>query len=170
MSIPVYGKCYVYGNDVNTDLIIAGKYTKSLNVQDFVDHCMEDIDANFKSTVKPGDIVIAGENFGCGSSREQAPLALKYSGIRAVIAKSFARIFYRNAINIGLQVIVCDTSSITSEDIVEIDDKAAQITVNRIDKRPYAPIPPVMQDILDCGGLIPYLRKYGQFHIQEIFD
>lgn len=159
----IKGKSHVYGNNINTDVIIAGKYTKSLNMQDFADHCMEDIDPEFRLRVKPGDVVVAGENFGCGSSREQAPLALKYSGISAVLAKSFARIFFRNAINIGLQVIVCDTEGIVPGDEIQIDSASSSVLVNGTDARPFTPMPKVMQDILECGGLTAYLSENGQF-------
>ena len=101
-------KALVYGDNINTDVIIAGKYTKTLDFNDLAKHCMEDLDPAFSERLKPGDIVVGGENFGCGSSREQAPIALKYAGVGAVLAKSFARIFYRNAINVGLLVLVCD--------------------------------------------------------------
>ena len=120
-----------YGMNINTDLIIAGKYTKTLNMQDLADHCLEDLDSEFSKNVKKGDFVVAGHNFGCGSSREQAPLALKYCGVNAVLAESFARIFYRNAINVGMPVIVCDTSSIKEGDYLEIDIDKGEIIVNQ---------------------------------------
>ena len=114
---------WIYGDDVDTDVIIPARYLNSANADDLKKHCMEDIDASFSNCVRDGDIIIAGNNFGCGSSREHAPLAIKSSGIKAVIAKSFARIFYRNAINIGLVII--ENSEIQSEvqkdDIIELD-------------------------------------------------
>ena len=114
-------KALVYGDSINTDLIIAGKYTKTLDFNDLAAHCMEDLDPDFGRRVEKGDVLVAGSNFGCGSSREQAPIALKYAGVGAVLAKSFARIFYRNAINVGLPVLICDTSSIREGDLVRID-------------------------------------------------
>ena len=105
-------KALVYGDHINTDLVIAGKYTKTLDFQELAAHCMEDLDPLFSQRVRQGDVLVAGSNFGCGSSREQAPLALKYAGISAILAKSFARIFYRNAINVGLPALICDTYSI----------------------------------------------------------
>jgi len=103
------GRAHKFGDDINTDYIIAGKYTKTLNLNDLALHLFEDIDPNFSKKMKGGDLVVAGKNFGCGSSREQAPIAIKESGIAAVLAHSFARIFFRNAINIGLPALVCNT-------------------------------------------------------------
>lgn len=158
-----FGNTFVYGDNINTDLIIAGKYTKTLNMQDLADHCLEDLDAEFAKLVKDGDYVVAGNNFGCGSSREQAPLALKYSGIKAVLAKSFARIFYRNAINVGMPVIVCDTSSIKKGDCLEINFDKGEILVNNDYCIKFSKLNPIMQNILNYGGLVPYIKEKGGF-------
>jgi 3-isopropylmalate/(R)-2-methylmalate dehydratase small subunit len=158
-----FGNTFVYGDNINTDLIIAGKYTKTLNMKDLADHCLEDLDAEFAKTVKDGDYVVAGNNFGCGSSREQAPLALKYSGIKAVLAKSFARIFYRNAINVGIPVIVCDTSSIKKGDCLEINFDKGEILVNNDYCIKFSKLNPIMQNILNYGGLVPYIKEKGGF-------
>ena len=123
------GKALVYGDNINTDLIIAGKYTKTLDFQDLALHCLEDLDPQFVHKVRKGDVLVAGENFGCGSSREQAPLALKHAGVSAVLAQSFARIFYRNAINLGIPAIICDTSGILEGDGLSIDLQNGTVTV-----------------------------------------
>jgi 3-isopropylmalate/(R)-2-methylmalate dehydratase small subunit len=116
------GKAHCFGNDVNTDYIISGKYKfKTLDMKELAKHVMEDLDPDFAERVQPGDFVVAGSNFGCGSSREQAPLALLNAGVGAVLAKSFARIFYRNAINTGLPVVVCDTGLIDAGDELVVD-------------------------------------------------
>ena len=156
-----FGNTFVYGDNINTDLIIAGKYTKTLNMKDLADHCLEDLDAEFTKTVKDGDYVVAGNNFGCGSSREQAPLALKDSGIKAVLSKSFARIFYRNAINVGIPVIVCDTSSIKKGDCLEINFDKGEILVNNDYCIKFSKLNPIMQNILNYGGLVPYIKEKG---------
>jgi len=112
----IIGKVHVYGDDINTDAIIPGKYTKTLDIQTFADHVLEDLDPEFKNIVQPGDILVAGDNFGCGSSREQAALALKVAGVSAVIARYFARIFFSNAINIGLPVLEWSEFDIAADD------------------------------------------------------
>lgn len=156
-------KALVYGDNINTDLIIAGKYTKTLNMQDLVEHCMEDIDPTFKTRVEQGDALVAGDNFGCGSSREQAPLALKYAGISVILAKSYARIFYRNAINLGVPVLVCDTSEIKDNDNIEVDMDNGFITINGSKKVGCQAFSPIMQSILQSGGLVPFLKEKGDF-------
>lgn len=157
------GKAHVYGDNINTDLVIAGKYTKTLNFQDLADHCLEDLDADFVKRVRKGDFLVAGQNFGCGSSREQAPLALKYAGVQAVLAKSFARIFYRNAINVGVPVLVCDTTPIRPGDSLEINLDAGTVTVNGDIVIGCQKLPPIMQSILSKGGLVPFLKEKGDF-------
>ena len=157
------GTAHKYGSHINTDLIIAGKYTKTLNCQDLADHCLEDLDATFVQKVSPGDLLVAGKNFGCGSSREQAPLALKYAGIGAVLAESFARIFYRNAINVGIPAVVCDTAQIADGDTVSLDLDAGTVTVNGEVVLPCQKLPAIMQNILSEGGLAVFLRKNGDF-------
>ncbi|NRG45897.1 3-isopropylmalate dehydratase small subunit [Bacillus sp. CRN 9] len=160
----ITGKTHVYGDNIDTDRIIPGKYTKTLNLQDLADHVLEDLDPEFRSRVKQGDIIVGGSNFGCGSSREQAPLALKKAGISAVVAQSFARIFFRNAINIGLPVIEVKDHSITMNDEVEVDLQNGQVT-NLSTNEVYegTQIPEVMVKILNEGGLVPYLKKYKSY-------
>lgn len=156
-------KALVYGDNVNTDLVIAGKYTKTLNFQDLADHCMEDLDPQFSKRVRNGDVIVAGSNFGCGSSREQAPLALKYSGISAILAKSFARIFYRNSINVGIPALICDTSAIHDGDEISIDMDQGIVTVNGTMELKCQAFSPIMQSILQNGGLVEFLKKNGDF-------
>lgn len=156
-------KALVYGDSINTDLVIAGKYTKTLNFQDLADHCMEDLDPRFREKIRPGDVLVAGCNFGCGSSREQAPLALKYSGISAILAKSFARIFYRNAINVGIPALICDTSSIRESDEIRIDMDRGIVTVNGEREIKCQALSPIMQSILHSGGLVEFLKEKGDF-------
>lgn len=160
----ITGKTHVYGDNIDTDRIIPGKYTKTLNLQDLADHVLEDLDPEFRSRVKQGDIIVGGSNFGCGSSREQAPLALKKAGISAVVAQSFARIFFRNAINIGLPVIEVKDHSITMDDEVEVDLQNGQVT-NLSTNEVYegTQIPEVMVKILNEGGLVPYLKEYKSY-------
>lgn len=157
------GRAHKYGDNINTDLVIAGKYTKTLNFQDLANHCLEDLDADFVKKVNAGDLLVVGKNFGCGSSREQAPLALKYAGVSAVLAESFARIFYRNAINVGLPVVVCDTSSIQDGDAVSLDLDEGTVTVNDTEVITCAKLPAIMQTILSEGGLDCFLKKRGDF-------
>ena len=160
------GKAFKFGNDVNTDYIISGKYKfKTLDMRELAKHVMEDLDADFHSKITKGDFIIAGTNFGCGSSREQAPLAIKYADVSAVLAKSFARIFYRNAINTGLPVVECDTDLIDAGDELTVDlaagvinNKTKNITI------PVKPLPAVMIKILNDGGLAAHFQKYGGFN------
>ncbi|MBS7639470.1 3-isopropylmalate dehydratase small subunit [Candidatus Bathyarchaeota archaeon] len=159
------GRVWKFGDDINTDLIIAGKYKLSItNIDELAKHAMEALIPNFAERVKRGDIIVAGRNFGCGSSREQAPLVLKHIGIGAVIAESFARIFYRNAINIGLPAIECrDTSRILDGDILEVnllEGYVKNLTRNEIYS--IKPIPPALLEILASGGLVNYVKKYGR--------
>lgn len=159
----VRGKAHKYGDNINTDLINPPQYLeKSLEV--LAQHAMEGVDEHFAAKVKPGDVLVAGANFGPGSSRETAPIALKMAGVGAVVAKFFARIFYRNAINIGLPVLECpEADRISDGDVLEVDLGAGTIT----DKTTgevfrAAPLSAPVMDILSAGGLIPYLeRKYG---------
>ena len=155
-------------DDINTDYIISGRY--KFKIQDPVElskHVMEDIDPNFSGRVQKGDFLVEGNNFGCGSSREQAPMAIKYSGVAAVLAKSFARIFYRNCFNLGLLAIECDTEGIEEGDDLEIDLDHGQITdrtKNKIVK--IAPLPKTMQILLEDGGLVEHFKKHGGFKIK----
>jgi 3-isopropylmalate/(R)-2-methylmalate dehydratase small subunit len=161
------GKAHVFGDDVNTDYIISGKYKfKTLDMDELACHCMEDIDPDFTSRVHAGDFMVAGANFGCGSSREQAPLVIKRAGVGAVLARSFARIFFRNAINNGLPVVECDTSGIQKGDELEVDLESGKVTnLTRGTETGIAPLPPVMMDILREGGLVDYLTKHGGFKL-----
>ncbi|KFD41174.1 3-isopropylmalate dehydratase [Peptococcaceae bacterium SCADC1_2_3] len=160
------GKAHIFGNDVNTDYIISGKYKfKTLDMNELAKHVMEDLDPDFYQKINPGDFIVAGSNFGCGSSREQAPLAVKYANISAVLAQSFARLFYRNAINTGLPAVECDTANIATGDELEVDLTKGEIT-NRTKGIiiPVKPLPPVMIKILNDGGLAAHFRKHGGFN------
>jgi len=160
------GKAHKFGNDVNTDYIISGKYKfKTLDMKELAKHVMEDLDPEFYGKVTAGDFIIGGTNFGCGSSREQAPLAIKFADVSAVLAKSFARIFYRNAINTGLPVVECDTDRIDQGDELTVDLAAGTIKNKTKDiVIPIKPLPGVMIKILNDGGLAPHFRKFGGFN------
>ncbi|MBE8539055.1 3-isopropylmalate dehydratase small subunit [Geoglobus acetivorans] len=157
------GRAWKFGDDISTDHITPGRYYHlRSNMPELAKHVMEDADPNFPSKMKPGDFIVAGKNFGMGSSREHAPLAIKIAGISAVIAKSFARIFYRNAINVGLPVLIADTDQIDSEDDLEVDLSTGIIRNLTKDIEIQAkPLPEIMIRILDEGGLVDYVRKYG---------
>ncbi|MDQ0184491.1 3-isopropylmalate dehydratase small subunit [Cytobacillus kochii] len=160
----IKGQTHVYGDNIDTDRIIPGKYTKTLNLQDLADHVLEDLDPEFRTRVKQGDIIVGGSNFGCGSSREQAPLALKKAGISAVVAQSFARIFFRNAINIGLPVIEVKDHSINMNNEVEVDLKNGKVTnLSKNEVYEGTQIPEVMVKILNEGGLVPYLKEHKTY-------
>lgn len=150
----IKGKVWKFRDCIDTDVIIAGRYLRTFNPEDLAEHVMEAEDPTFSQKVQKGDIIVAGENFGCGSSREQAPVAIKTAGISVVIAKSFARIFYRNAINIGLPVITADLD-VNEGDIVEIDIEKGVISnlTNNITVK-IKPFDPAMLDILENGGLV----------------
>ena len=154
----VTGDVIRYGDNVDTDVIIPARYLNTSSAKELASHCMEDLDATFVARVKPGDIIAAGANFGCGSSREHAPLAIKESGVGAVVAKSFARIFYRNAINIGLPIIECD-ADITEGDNVEIDfDNGVLKNLTKNTETKFAPFPPFLQNIISAGGLMNSIK------------
>ena len=158
------GNAHVYGDDIDTDRIIAGKYTKTLNLQDLADHVLEDLDVDFRSKLKKGDVLVAGTNFGCGSSREQAPLALKVAGVSAVIARYFARIFFRNAINVGLPVMEVADLDAADGDELEIDLKQGLVrNLTKGTTHHAAAMPQVMIDVLDAGGLVAYLKENGTY-------
>jgi 3-isopropylmalate/(R)-2-methylmalate dehydratase small subunit len=165
MTVELKGTAHKFGDDINTDYIISGKYKfKTLDMNELAKHVMEDIDPEFYQKIKPGDFIVAGKNFGCGSSREQAPRALLAAGIRGILAQSFARIFFRNAINCGLLVLECDTSGIQDKDELEVDPLAGKvIDVTRGKVIEVRPLPQVMIDILSEGGLVNYFKKYGAF-------
>jgi len=157
------GRTHKFGDDINTDYIISGRYKfKTLNNRELAKHVFEDIAPDFSKRIAPGDFIVAGENFGCGSSREQAPLAIKYAGIGAVLAKSFARIFYRNAINVGLPIIQTDTEGIEEKDELVINLAEGRILV--VEKElelKINPFPPSILGIIEAGGLVNYFKKYG---------
>ena len=156
---------FKYGDNVDTDVIIPARYLNTADANELAKHCMEDIDATFVSKVAPGDIMVAGRNFGCGSSREHAPLAIKANGISCVIASTFARIFYRNAINIGLPIMECPDAvdSIAAGDQLSVDLSSGTITDITSGKTFKAePFPPFMQDLIAAGGLAAYMRKAVQ--------
>jgi len=156
------GKAHKFGDDINTDYIISGRYKFSItDPQELAKHIFEDIAPDFYKKIKEGDFIVAGENFGCGSSREQAPLAIKTAGIKAVIAKSFARIFYRNAINLGLMLMEADTSKINDGDELEIDLENNKIrNLTRGLEIEIKPLPQLMQEIIRLGGAIEYFKKH----------
>ena len=154
-------KVYKYGDNVDTDVIIPARYLNAPDEKSLASHCMEDIDASFASTVEPGDIIVAGANFGCGSSREHAPLAIKASGISCVIAKTFARIFYRNAINIGLAILECPAASdgIDDGDQVSVDFATGVITnLTKGTTFQAEPFPPFIQEMIEKGGLMASIK------------
>lgn len=155
------GKVWTFGNNIDTDLIIAARYLNTSDPKELAKYVMEDADPSFKDRVKKGDIIVAGENFGCGSSREHAPIALKAAGISAVVAKSFARIFYRNAFNMGLPIFeLAETVEIDEGDTVRIDMDAGEvINVSQAKTYKFAPIPAFMQELVDAGGLIEFAKK-----------
>ena len=156
------GKVHKYGADVNTDVIIPARYLNVYDAAELAKHCMEDIDEDFLNRVEPGDIMVATTNFGCGSSREHAPMAIKAAGISCVIAKSFARIFFRNAINIGLPLLESDEAVDNTEagDVVEVDLAKGEIkNVTRNLTFTASPYPDFMAEIIFSGGLIEYTKK-----------
>ncbi len=156
------GKVHKYGADVNTDVIIPARYLYLSEPDELAKHCMEDIDAEFLSRVQPGDIMVATTNFGCGSSREHAPLAIKAAGISCIIAESFARIFFRNAINIGLPLLECEEAvdNIESGDTVEVDLSAGTIrNLNSGKAFTAKPYPDFMAQLIAAGGLVEYTKK-----------
>lgn len=157
----IKGRCWTFGDNIDTDLIIAARYLNSSDEKVLAKYVFEDANSSFAKEVELGDIVVGGENFGCGSSREHAPIAIKASGVAAVVAKSFARIFYRNAFNMGLPIFeVANLHSIEKGDILKIapnDGKVYNITKNI--EFDFSPIPPFMSELLECGGLIEYAKK-----------
>jgi 3-isopropylmalate/(R)-2-methylmalate dehydratase small subunit len=157
----ITGSAWKYGDDVNTDVIFPGKYTYTLaDPAAIAAHALEDLDPTFATSVQPGDVVVGGRNWGCGSSREQAATCLKWAGVGALIAVSFARIFYRNAINNGLPAIACPAAvaAITAGESVTVDLEANEIRC-KAGTFPFEPFSPSVRAILDAGGLIPYLRQ-----------
>jgi len=161
--VKLKGKVWKFGDDINTDLIVPGKYLELTDPYEMAQHAMEGSDPNFPKKVSKGDIVVGGKNFGCGSSREHAALALRYLDIGAVVVESFARIFYRNAINVGIPALECPgiTNAVEEGDILDIDLIGGIITnINKSVKLKFTPIPDFMVKVLNEGGLVPYLKKH----------
>ncbi|MCD6460401.1 3-isopropylmalate dehydratase small subunit [bacterium] len=158
----IEGKVWKFGNDVDTDVIIPARYLNTSEPADLAEHCMEDADAEFSSKVSLGDIIVGGKNFGCGSSREHAPISIKASGVSCVIAESFARIFYRNSFNTGLPIFESKEASkkISAGDKISVDVESGTIE-NLTKKEQYKsqPIPPFMQNLIDSGGLMNYVKS-----------
>ena len=163
------GWAFKFGDNISTDLIIPGRLAHlRSNLPELAKHVMEDADSSFATRVRPGDFIVAGRNFGLGSSREHAPMAIKMAGISAVLARSVARIFFRNSINVGLPVLICDTSKIADGDELEVDLSASTIRdlsngVQIFSGR----IPQVMLHILEEGGLVEYIKKHGDFEVRS---
>jgi 3-isopropylmalate/(R)-2-methylmalate dehydratase small subunit len=155
------GSVHKYGRDVDTDVIIPARYLNTSDPAELAKHCMEDIDAEFVTRVRPGDIIVAHENFGCGSSREHAPVAIRESGISVVVASSFARIFYRNAINTGLPIVVCPEAAGGAQagDRLRVDLAAGTVeNLTQGNKCDAEAFPPFMQELIDRGGLLEYVK------------
>jgi 3-isopropylmalate/(R)-2-methylmalate dehydratase small subunit len=161
------GRAFKFGDSISTDHITPGRLAHlRSDLPELAKHVLEDADLTFASRVRVGDFIVAGNNFGLGSSREHAPLVIKMAGVSAILAKSVARIFFRNAINLGLPVLICDTDNIDDGDELEVD--LAQGTVNNITKAnqlTFGKLPEVMLHILNEGGLIPYIQRYGDFKL-----
>ncbi|NMA37409.1 MAG: 3-isopropylmalate dehydratase small subunit [Papillibacter sp.] len=158
----IQGRALVFGNDIDTDVIIPARYLNTTDEDELAAHCMEDIDSSFAKRVKKGDIMVAGHNFGCGSSREHAPLAIKASGVACVIAKDFARIFYRNAINIGLPILECEAAAeeASEGDELRVDfDTGVIENVSKGKTYKTFPFPDFLQNIINSGGLLQSVKK-----------
>ncbi len=158
------GRVWKFGKDIDTDRIIPARYLNTSDPEELAKHCMEDEDAGFSSKVRPGDIIVAGKNFGCGSSREHAPIAIKACGVACVIAKSFARIFYRNSFNMGLPILESDevVDSAEEGDILEVDMDSGEIRNETKGLRFKArSVPPFMQELIRAGGLMESIKKKG---------
>ncbi len=156
----IQGKVWCFGDNIDTDLIIAARYLNTSDPKELAKHVMEDADPEFVNKISEGDIIVAGENFGCGSSREHAPIALKAAGVSAVIAKSFARIFYRNSFNMGLPIFELDSHDIEEGSEVMIEPDSGKIIDISKDKHyDFKPIPEFMGELLECGGLMNYAKK-----------
>ena len=160
MQTLLRGHVWKFGDDISTDHIIAGRYLTSTDPKVLAEHAMENVDPQFVKKVRPGDIVVAATNFGCGSSREQAPLALKAAGISCVVADTFARIFYRNSINIGFPVVECPGlhERVKEGDLLTVDLAAGNVVLGSGETLPFHPLPPNILEILNAGGLVPKLR------------
>lgn len=167
MSNILKGKCWKFGDDISTDHIAPGRlFHLRSNLPELAKHVLEDADPGFASKMSPGDFVVAGSNFGLGSSREHAPTIIKMAGVSAVIAKSFARIFYRNAINVGLPVVILDTDKINVSDELELDLQAGVLkNITQNEEYKFPALPPSMTKILSDGGLVEHIKKHGGFNI-----
>jgi 3-isopropylmalate/(R)-2-methylmalate dehydratase small subunit len=161
------GRAFKFGDGISTDLIIAGKYAHlRSNLPELAKHVMEDANPEFVKLVRPGDFIVAGSNFGLGSSREHAPLVIKMAGVSAILAKSFARIFFRNAINQGVPALICQTDGIAEGDNLEISLTSGLIrNITRNESYSFTKIPPTMLNILNEGGLIPYINRHGDLRL-----
>ena len=163
-EMKAHGRVHKYGDNVDTDVIIPARYLNTADPRELASHCMEDIDAQFVSKVAPGDIIVGGANFGCGSSREHAPIAIKGTGVSCVIASTFARIFYRNSINIGLAILECPEAAadIDDGDVVSVDFVEG-IIYNETKDRKYKaqPFPGFIRDIISAGGLLKSIKESG---------
>ena len=163
------GRAFKFGDSISTDHIIPGRLAHlRSNLPELANHILEDADPTFASRVKAGDFIVAGSNLGLGSSREHAPLVIKIAGVSAILAKSVARIFFRNAINLGLPVLISDTALIDDGDKLEVDLKAGTVKdITNGNQLTFNKLPEVMLHILDEGGLIPYIKKYGGFRLNH---
>ncbi len=161
------GRAFKFGDGISTDLIIPGKYAHlRSNLPELAKHAMEDANPEFVRLVRPGDFIVAGSNFGLGSSREHAPLVIKMAGVSAILAKSFARIFFRNAINQGVPALICQTGGIAEGDNLEISlDEGLIRNITRNESYSFTRIPPTMLNILNEGGLIPYINRHGDLKL-----
>lgn len=160
METKLNGRVWKYGDDVNTDVIFPGKYTYSItDRKEMAPHALEDLDPEFVKNVRPGDIIVAGRNWGCGSSREQAVIALKEIGVGAIVARSFARIYFRNCINEGLPIVTCDAvDGVESGEEICIDFGTGKVLTPR-GEYAFPPLPPSVLEILEAGGLVPHVKK-----------
>lgn len=162
------GRAFRFGDNISTDDIAPGRWFHlRSNLPELAKHLLEDVNPDFASQVKPGDFIVGGKNFGLGSSREHAAVIIKMAGVSAILAKSAARIFFRNAINVGLPILICDTDKIEDGDELEVDLEQSRVkNISNGAELSLGKFPQVMLKILDQGGLIPYIKKYGDFEIQ----
>jgi len=160
MQTTFTGRVWTFGDDISTDHIIAGRYLTSADPKVLSEHAMENVDPHFAKKVKPGDVIVAGTNFGCGSSREQAPIALRAAGVSCVVANTFARIFFRNSINIGFPVVECPGlhEKVQEGETVTVDLAAGHVLLPSGERVRFQPLPPNLLEILNAGGLVPKLR------------
>jgi 3-isopropylmalate/(R)-2-methylmalate dehydratase small subunit len=160
LETKITGRVWKYGDDVNTDVIFPGKYTYSIfDRKEMAEHALEDLDPGFVGSVQPGDIIVAGKNWGCGSSREQAVIALKEAGVGAIVARSFARIYFRNCINEGLPIVTCDAvDSVETGDEITIDFESGRV-ITPGGEYSFPPLPPSVMEILDAGGLVAHVQQ-----------